>query len=52
MSASATVVLFLLTESCRMEPFPKDTILLTTEVLKISIVTIFAGTLLLKTGMS
>ena len=44
--------LFLLIESCRLEPFPKGTILLATEVLKISIVTIFAATLLLKTGMS
>ena len=34
MSASATIVSFLLIESCRLEPFPKDTILLTTELLK------------------
>ena len=42
MSASANIVSFLLIESCRLEPFPKGTILLATEVLKISIVTIFA----------
>ena len=52
MSASATIVSFMLIESCQLEQFPKDTILLTTEVLKILIVTIFAATLLLKTGMS
>ena len=43
MSASATIVSFLLIESCRLEPFPKDTTLLTTELLEI---------LLLKTRMS
>ena len=42
MSASANIVSFLLIESCRLEPFPKGTILSATEVLKISIVTIFA----------
>ena len=43
MSASATIVSFLLIESSRLELFPKHTILLTTELLKISIVTIFCN---------
>ena len=51
MSASATIVSFLPIESCRLESLPKDTTLLNTEVLKILVVTIFAATLLLKTGM-
>ena len=51
-SASATIGSFLFIESCRLEPFPSDTILLTIKILQISIVTISAATLLLKTGMS
>ena len=53
MSASATIGSFLFIESCRLEPIPSDTILLTIKIqLQISIVTIFAAKLLLKTGMS
>ena len=52
MSASANIISFLLIESCRLEPFSKKTILLTTKVLKISVVTVFAATLHFKTGMS
>ena len=43
MTASATIVSFLPSESCRLESLPKETIL----VSKILVVTIFAATLLL-----